>query len=88
MRRIVVLALLTVAAIGAAILNATADAPVSPADAEKIQAAIKPWGCSGGKMERETEATGVFEVDDAKCPGGQYDLRLDKDFNVVVITRD
>ena len=33
-------------------------------------------------MERETEGSGYFEVDDAKCKGGQYDIKLDKDFNV------
>ena len=48
---------------------ALADTPVSPAEAEKIQAALQAWGCSGGKMEKETEATGVYEVDDAKCRG-------------------
>jgi hypothetical protein len=67
---------------------ALADTPVSPAEAEKIQAALQAWGCSGGKMEKETEATGVFEVDDAKCRDGQYDVKLDKDFKVIVITRD
>jgi hypothetical protein len=67
---------------------ALADKPVSPVDAEKIQVALKAWGCSGGKMEQETEATGVYEVDDAKCNGGQYDIKLDKDFKVISITRD
>ena len=69
-------------------LAALADAPVSPAEAEKIQAALQAWGCLGGKMEKETEATGVYEVDDAKCRDGQYDVKLDKDFRVIVITRD
>jgi hypothetical protein len=45
-------------------------------------------GCSGGKMEKETEATGVYEVHDAKCKDGQYDIKLDKDFKVIVIARD
>jgi hypothetical protein len=67
---------------------ALADRQVSSAEAEKIQAALKAWGCSGGKMEQETEASGVFEVDDAQCHGGQYDIKLDKEFNVIVITRD
>jgi hypothetical protein len=67
---------------------ALADAQVSPADAEKIRATLKEWGCSGGKMEQETEATGIFEVDDAKCKDGQYDIKLDKEFKVIVITRD
>jgi len=68
--------------------TALADTPVSPADAARIQAVLQAWGCSGGKMEQETEATGVFEVDDAKCKDGQYDIKLDKDFKVMVITRD
>jgi hypothetical protein len=68
--------------------TALTDAPVSPADAEKIQAALQAWGCSGGKMEQETEASSVYEVDDAKCKNGQYDIKLDKDFKVIVITRD
>ena len=67
---------------------ALADKQVTPAEAEKIQAALKAWGCSGGKMEQETEATGVYEVDDAKCHDAQYDIKLDKDFKVIVITRD
>jgi hypothetical protein len=67
---------------------ALADKPVTPAEAEKIQAALKAWGCSGGTMEQETEATGVYEVDDAKCTDGQYDIKLDNDFKVISITRD
>jgi hypothetical protein len=65
-----------------------ADTPVTPAEAEKIKAALEAWGCSGGKMEKETEGSGYFEVDDAKCKDGQYDFKLDKDFKVTVITRD
>lgn len=67
---------------------ALADTPVSPANAEKIKATLQAWGCSGGKMEQETEGTSVYEVDDAKCKDGQYDIKLDKDFKVLVITRD
>jgi hypothetical protein len=65
-----------------------ADSPVTPAEAEKIKAALEAWGCTGGKMEKETEASGYYEVDDAKCKDGQYDFKLDKDFKVTVITRD
>ena len=67
---------------------ALADQPVSPAEGEKIQAAIKNWGCTGGDMEKETEATGVFEVDDADCHDGQYDIKLDDEFKVISITQD
>jgi hypothetical protein len=67
---------------------ALADSPVSPADAEKIKATLQAWGCSGGKLERETEGSGVYEVDDAKCKDGQYDIKVDKDFKVISISRD
>ena len=69
-------------------LSASADQPVSPDEAEKIQTAIKDWGCSGGEMEQETKATGVYEVDDAMCGEGQYDIKLDENFKVISITRD
>ena len=62
-----------------------ADTPVSEADAQKIRAALEAWGCSGGKMEQETEGTGVYEVE---CKDGQYDIKLDKDFKIISITRD
>jgi hypothetical protein len=65
-----------------------ADTAVTPAEAEKIKAALEAWGCTGGKMEKETEGSGYFEVDDAKCRDGQYDIKLDKDFKVTSMTRD
>jgi hypothetical protein len=67
---------------------ALADTPVSAEEAAKIKTAIEVLGCSGGKMEKETEGSGYFEVDDAKCRDGQYDIKLDKDFKVIVMTRD
>lgn len=38
-------------------------------EAKKVKAALTEWGCEGGTIEKESEATGVFEVDDAKCKG-------------------
>jgi hypothetical protein len=67
---------------------ALADTPVTPAEAEKIKATLEALGCTGGKMEKETEASGYFEVDDAKCKDGQYDVKLDKDFKMIAMTRD
>lgn len=67
---------------------AFADTPVTPAEADKIKAALELLGCTGGKMEKETEGSGYFEVDDAKCRDGQYDIKLDKDFKVISMTRD
>jgi hypothetical protein len=68
---------------------AFADEKPSDAEAAKIKATLSAWGCEGGSYEKEAEATGVFEIDDAKCKDGhQYDLKLDKDFNVIAITKD
>ncbi len=68
--------------------SAVADDKVSEADGKKIQDAIAAWGCSGGEMEKESEGTGVFEVDDATCKTGQYDIKLDANFAVTGISRD
>lgn len=67
---------------------AFADEKVSEADGKKIQDALAAWGCSGGEMEKESEGSGVFEVDDAKCKAGQYDVKLDANFSVTEISRD
>ena len=67
---------------------ALADDKPTDDEAAKIKAAVAEWGCEGGSFEKETEGTGVFEAEDVKCKGGQYDFRLDKDFKVFVITAD
>ena len=54
----------------------------------KIKATLTEWGCEGGTYEKESEATSVFEIDDAKCKGAQYDVKLDSAFKVISITRD
>jgi YVTN family beta-propeller protein len=49
-----------------------------------------PWGvavmCDGGEYIKEP--SGLFEIDDAKCKIGQYDFKLDKDFNIALMARD
>ena len=69
-------------------ITAHADDKVSEAEGKAIQSAISAWGCKGGDMEKESEGTGVFEVDDADCPGGQYDIKLSADNKVISISRD
>ena len=66
---------------------ALADEKPSDAEAKKIQEALTQIGCSGGESEKESEATGVFEIDDAKCKDGQFDIKLDKDFKLMSMTR-
>ena len=61
---------LSVAGIIASTSALLADTAVTPAEVEKIKAALEAWGCTGGKMEKETEGSGYFEVDDAKAGTG------------------
>lgn len=84
MNRIAILACGLVLSMGAAV----ADDKVSADEGKKIQTALAAWGCSGGEAEKESEGSGVYEVDDAKCTGGQYDVKLDSNFAVTTISRD
>jgi hypothetical protein len=68
---------------------ALADDKPSADEMSKITATAKAWGCSGGEGEKETEATGVFELNDTKCAdGANYDLKMDKSFKIISITAD
>lgn len=52
----------------------------------KVKAAIAAIGCEADEIEKED--SGLFEIDDAKCKIGQYDIKLDKDFHITSMTRD
>jgi hypothetical protein len=56
------------------------------ADLAKVTAALADLGCKdheGVKKEEE----GIYEIDDAKCKMGTMDIKLDKDFSVILISR-
>jgi hypothetical protein len=78
------------ATLGAALFasGALADAKLTDLETAKVKEVIAAWGCEGGKFEKESEGSGILEAEDVICKGGQYDFRLDKNFNVVVIIRD
>jgi hypothetical protein len=81
--------LLATAAILTLAAPAFADTPLTDEETTKATAAAAAWGCEGGKWEKETEATGVYELDDAKCKdGNNYDLKFDKNFKLLVISAD
>jgi hypothetical protein len=61
--------------------TALADRPVTQEESERLQAALREQGCSGGKMEFDD---GKFEVDDARCADGKtYDLEFDSSFRLI-----
>jgi hypothetical protein len=59
------------------------DDKVPAADMEKVKAAL---GCEDGEGFKKEEE-GVYEIDDAKCKMGTMDIKLDKDFKVLLISR-
>ena len=66
-----------------------ADTPVTSAEAEKIKAALEAFGCTVGKIEKEdADSVLPYKVDAARCKRGEYDLKLDKNFNVIIMLRD
>ena len=67
--------------------SALADEPVSESEGARIQAALEEWGCRGGEMEKERVDPVHYEIDDAICSAGEYDFRLDSEFNVILISR-
>lgn len=68
---------------------AFADSKPTDEEVKKITEAISAAGYSGGKFEKESEATGVYEAEDVKDKSGtQFDIKLDKDFKILSITRD
>jgi len=62
------------------------DDKVPAADMEKVKAALAELGCEDGEGFKKEEE-GVYEIDDAKCKMGTMDIKLDKDFKVILISR-
>lgn len=75
-------------AVFAMAVPAFADTPLTEDEMKSATAAASAMGCEGGKWEKETEGTGVFELDDAKCKNGAYDLKFDKDFKLLNMSAD
>jgi hypothetical protein len=85
----IIIALAAAGFMGGTTFAISDDTPVSPAEAEKIKAALEAFGCTADKIEKESEESALpYEVDDAKCKGGKYNIKLDKDFKVIFMVRD
>jgi hypothetical protein len=62
------------------------DDKVPAAEVEKIEAVLSELGCSGYEGLKKREE-GIYELDDAKCKMGTMDIKLDKDVQVLLISR-
>jgi hypothetical protein len=47
---------------------------------------LSTLGCSGYQSLKKEEQ-GIYEIDDAKCKMGTVDIKLDKDYTVILISR-
>jgi hypothetical protein len=61
------------------------DNKLPAAEVEKLEAVLSELGCSGYESVKKEEQ-GVYEIDDAKCKMGTVDIKLDKDYKVLVIS--
>lgn len=59
---------------------------VPEADMTKVTAALADLGCKDPEAVKKEEQ-GIYEIDDAKCKMGTVDIKLDKDFSVILISR-
>jgi predicted outer membrane protein len=62
------------------------DDKVPAAEVEKIEGVLSTLGCKG-YQGIEKESAGVYEIEDAKCAMGTMDIKLDKDYTVILISR-
>ena len=59
------------------------DDKVPAAEVEKIEATLSTLGCKGYEGLKKEEQ-GIYEIDDAKCAMGTVDIKLDKDYTVIL----
>jgi len=60
---------------------------LSGADTAKVKAALAEIGCGEREHAKHEEEGGVYEIDDANCKMGTMDIKLDKDFKILLISR-
>ncbi|MFC3101898.1 PepSY domain-containing protein [Altererythrobacter lauratis] len=77
---------LPAAAITPALANDWDDQPITAEERARVMAAIAAAGCTNpDSIERDDNG---YDVDNAKCEGGVYDIDLDKAFNITERDRE
>lgn len=54
----------------------------------KVAEMLAKIGCKPGEPGVEKERENLYEVDDAECGIGQYDIKLDETFTITSMTLD
>ncbi len=84
-----VASLVLAAALALGAQSAVAEETATPASAEeaaKVSEAIAKVGCKAEEIEKES--ADLFEVDDARCEIGQYDIKVNGEYKITVMTSD
>ncbi len=79
--------MISAAALALGTTSAFADQKPSAEEVAKITAVLADLGCKDPE-EIEKENEGHFEIEDANCKEGQFDIKLDKDFKLISMSRD
>jgi len=77
---------LAVGATSFALAKDADDEKVPAAEVTKIEETLSTLGCSGYESVKKEEQ-GIYEIEDAKCKMGIVDIKLDKDYTVILISR-
>lgn len=64
------------------------DDRASEQELASVTEALAKVGCKPGAEGVEKERADLFEVDDAQCGIGQYDIKLDEGFAITSMTLD
>ena len=83
---VVALIALTVPAMAQPAPAETQESMASEAETAGVNETLAKIGCEAEAVEKETPD--LFEVDDATCEIGQYDIKLDAEFVIISMTRD
>lgn len=77
------------AALALGVSPAFADNDMASADeTAKITEVIAKIGCKPGPEGIEKERDDLFEIDDAQCEIGQYDIKLNAEYAITSLTLD
>lgn len=64
----------------------TIEAMASPEEVSKVAETLAKIGCTAPAVEKESD--NLFEIDDATCDIGQYDIKLNGDYKIIVMSID
>lgn len=84
--KLVIIAAAALFAVQPSLVHAKSEKHASEAEAAKVREVIAKIGCKAEEIEKESDK--LFEVDDAQCEIGQYDIKVNGEYKIISITAD